>query len=62
MLRIPIWNNKNGPTRPSHFCDVIIDKGRVHLEIKYGRNNYQVMSLEEIEKQIKDEVKKHDSK
>lgn len=62
MHRIKIWNNTNGWTNPTHFCDALIEKDKVHLEIKYGRNNYQVMPLEEIQKQILNKIKEIKSK
>ncbi len=61
MERIPIWNY-NGRTSPAHFCDALVEKDKVHLEIKYGRNNYQVMSLEEIKKQIQAKAKDTEKK
>ncbi len=57
MKRIPIWNNNDGQKSPSRFCDAVEIDGRIHLEIKYGRNNYQHMPYEEIQKQIREGIR-----
>ena len=57
MKRIAIWNSSNGQRSPSRFCDAVEINGKILLEIKYGRNNYQQMSYEEIQKQIQEGIK-----
>lgn len=56
-LRIPILNYNNGQTNPSRFCDAIVENGKIQLEIKFGRNNFQIMPCEEIQKQIQEGIK-----
>ena len=59
MLRIPIWNSNKNKTTRSRFCDAVVDEtGETFLEIKFDRNNYQEMPLQEIQKQILDGIKK----
>ena len=62
MQRIPIWNKSEGHKSPSRFCDAIVVDGKVLLEIKYGRNNYQQMPYEEIQKQIQEGIKEEERK
>ncbi len=62
MQRIPIWNNSNGQKNPSRFCDAVEINGQILLEIKYGRNNYQRMPCEEIQKQIREGIKEEEDK
>ena len=62
MKRIPIWNNGNGQRSPSRFCDAVEVNGKILLEIKYGRNNFQQMPYEEIQKQIRDGMIKEEKK
>ena len=57
MKRIPIWNNNDGQKSPSRFCDAVVIDDKILLEIKYGRNNYQQMPCEEIQKQIQEGIK-----
>lgn len=60
MKRIPIWNNKDEQKSPSRFCDAVVVDGKILLEIKYGRNNYQRMPCDEIQKQIQEGIKEED--
>ena len=62
MFRIPIWNNSEGHKSPSRFCDAVVKDGKILLEIKYGRNNYQQMPCEEIQKQIREGIKEEEEK
>ena len=62
MKRIPIWNNGNGQRSPSRFCDAVEVNGKILLEIKYGRNNFQQMPYEEIQKQIRAGMIKEEKK
>ena len=62
MKRIPIWNKTDGLRSPSRFCDAVEINGKILLEIKYGRNNYQQMSYEEIQKQIREGIKEDKNK
>ena len=62
MFRIPIWNKSEGHKSPLRFCDAIVVDGKVLLEIKYGRNNYQQMPCEEIQKQIQEGIKEEERK
>ncbi len=62
MKRIPIWNNSDGQKSPSRFCDAVEINGKILLEIKYGRNNFQQMPYEEIQKQIREGIKEEKNK
>ena len=62
MQRIPIWNNSDGQKSPSRFCDAVEINGKILLEIKYGRNNFQLMPYEEIQKQIREGIKEEKNK
>lgn len=57
MQRITIWNDNNNGKKPCRFCDAVVINGQILLEIKYGRNNFQQMSCEEIQKQIREGIK-----
>ncbi len=57
MQRITIWNDQDGQKSPSRFCDAVVIDGKINLEIKYGRNNFQQMPCEEIQKQIQEGIK-----
>lgn len=60
MQRITIWNNCDGQKSPSRFCDAVVKDGKILLEIKYGRNNFQQMPCEEIQKQIQEGIKEEE--
>ena len=60
MQRITIWNDHDGQKSPSRFCDAVVIDGKINLEIKYGRNNFQQMPCEEIQKQIREGIKEEE--
>ena len=62
MQRITIWNDHDGQKSPSRFCDAVVIDGKINLEIKYGRNNFQQMPCEEIQKQIREGIKEEEEK
>ena len=62
MFRIPIWNKSGGHSKSNRFCDALVENDQILIEIKFGRNNFQQMPCEEIQKQIMKGIKKEKEK
>ncbi len=52
MVRRQVRDLRSNEEIPKRFCDVIVDKGNVYLEVKQGKNDFQRISWDDVVYQV----------
>jgi len=56
-MRHPIRNYEEKKQIPSRFCDVIIENGRVDLEVKNSKKELVRIAWDDVKKQVAEAIK-----